>query len=147
MSYVSYHAKFARRILRHHLAQEIPLVLQKTGRDLFGGGFQAPGVGTPLDPDHLPEAPVPLKSIRGPKIEGEWKVCIVGAGVAGLYIALILDDLAIPGLSYDILESSSRVGGRLYTYPFPGGPSNCYVDIGAMRYPKASHPISNPAIR
>jgi NAD(P)-binding Rossmann-like domain len=146
MSYVSYHAKWARRILRHHLAKEIPLVLQKTNRDLFGRGFQAPSVGTPLDPDNLPEASVPLKSIKGPKIDGEWKVCIVGAGVAGLYIAMILDDLAIPDLSYDILESSSRVGGRLYTYRFSSGSSD-YVDIGAMRYPKASHPISNPAIR
>ncbi|CAI4214550.1 unnamed protein product [Parascedosporium putredinis] len=62
------------------------------------------------------------------------KVCIVGAGVAGLYIATILDSLEIPGLSYDILESSDRVGGRMYTHKFSDAPHD-YYDIGAMRYP------------
>ncbi|KAJ5726007.1 l-amino acid oxidase protein [Penicillium malachiteum] len=41
------------------------------------------------------------------------KIGIVGAGIAGLYIALMLDDLGIPGLSYDILEGSHRVGDKL----------------------------------
>lgn len=35
-------------------------------------------------------------------------VCIIGAGTAGLYTALILDSLQIP---YKIFETSNRVGG------------------------------------
>jgi len=43
-------------------------------------------------------------------------VGILGAGMAGLYTALILDDLGIP---YEMLEASStHVGGRIYTYQF-----------------------------
>ena len=36
----------------------------------------------------------------------------------GLYIAMILDYLDIKGLSYEILEASDRVGGRVYTHYF-----------------------------
>lgn len=72
------------------------------------------------------------------------KVCIIGAGMAGLYIAMILDDLKIPNVTYDILESSSRIGGRVYTHRFSQEP-NDYYDVGAMRYPKI--PIMSRAFR
>ncbi|KAI0840792.1 L-amino acid oxidase [Hypoxylon sp. FL0890] len=62
------------------------------------------------------------------------KVCIVGAGIAGLYIAMILDSLEVPNLTYDILETNSRVGGRVYTHHF-SKKLHDYYDIGAMRYP------------
>lgn len=45
-------------------------------------------------------------------------VGILGAGVGGLYTALILDSLDI---KYEILEASNRTGGRLHTYDFPNG--------------------------
>lgn len=45
-------------------------------------------------------------------------VGIIGAGVGGLYTALMLDSLDI---EYEILEASSRTGGRLFTYKFPKG--------------------------
>jgi len=48
----------------------------------------------------------------------EKKVGILGAGIAGLYTALILDSLDI---EYEILEATDRVGGRIFTYKFPGG--------------------------
>ena len=32
---------------------------------------------------------------------------------------MILDELAIPGLSYEILEGDTRIGGRVYTHHFP----------------------------
>jgi heterodisulfide reductase subunit A-like polyferredoxin len=38
----------------------------------------------------------------------EHPVCIIGAGPAGLYTAMILESLNIP---YRLLEASSRVGG------------------------------------
>jgi hypothetical protein len=52
-------------------------------------------------------------------------VGILGAGVGGLYTALILDSLNI---KYEILEASDRTGGRLLTYNFPnGGKYDYYV--------------------
>ncbi|KZS88540.1 FAD/NAD(P)-binding domain-containing protein [Sistotremastrum niveocremeum HHB9708] len=69
------------------------------------------------------EAPVPV-------------VGIIGAGSAGLYTAMILQSL---GIAYKILEASDRVGGRLFTYHFPGSdqPEHKYdyYDVGAMRFP------------
>ena len=55
----------------------------------------------------------------------------------GLYIAMILDELNIPNLSYDILEGSKRIGGRVYTHyfsPLTERPHD-YYDVGAMRFP------------
>lgn len=62
------------------------------------------------------------------------RVCIAGAGIAGLFIAMILDSLEIPGLEYDILEASDRTGGRIYTHYFSNVPHD-YYDVGAMRFP------------
>ena len=65
-------------------------------------------------------------------------------GPGGLYAALILTDLGIP---FQLLESSNRVGGRLFTYTFPnptGAPYN-YYDVGAMRFPDT--PLMQPLFR
>lgn len=59
------------------------------------------------------------------------KICIVGAGMAGLYAALILDSI---GIDYDILEASSRPGGRVMTHYFSAAEHD-YYDAGAMRFP------------
>lgn len=48
-----------------------------------------------------------------PKVSEDLPVCIIGAGVAGLYTAMILQSLGIP---YVLLEAGRRVGGRLFTY-------------------------------
>ena len=76
-------------------------------------------------------------------------VCIIGAGPAGLYTAMIFESL---GIKYQIVEANKeeRIGGRLYTYRFPGGgPYDYFVrevyshqcqaltpvqDVGAMRF-------------
>lgn len=42
-------------------------------------------------------------------------VGIIGAGVSGLYAALILQSLGIP---CEILEATERVGGRVFTHRF-----------------------------
>ncbi|KAF5574897.1 l-amino acid oxidase [Fusarium subglutinans] len=65
-------------------------------------------------------------------------ICIVGAGVSGLYIALLLDSLEMPGLTYEILEASNRAGGRVKTHYFSDR-SDDYFDVGAMRFPEATH--------
>jgi monoamine oxidase len=76
--------------------------------------------------------------------KADLRVGIVGAGMAGMYAALLLQDL---GIQCYILEANrDRVGGRVYTYRFnpedwakanPGEPAYYdYVDVGAMRIPK-----------
>ena len=48
---------------------------------------------------------------------------------------MILDALDIPNLSYEILEGSKRVGGRVYTHYFSGGPekkTHDYYDVGML---------------
>ena len=47
-------------------------------------------------------------------------VVVIGAGLSGLYAALLLEEF---GASVQVIESRSRVGGRLYTlYDLPGHP-------------------------
>ena len=70
-----------------------------------------------------------------------YKVCIIGAGVAGLFTAMTIDYLneMVPDLnfSYEILEAAdeSRFGGRLYTHKFSEALHD-YYDVGAMRFPE-----------
>lgn len=45
-------------------------------------------------------------------------VGILGAGVGGLYTALILQSLNV---SYEVIEASNRTGGRLFTHKFSDG--------------------------
>jgi protoporphyrinogen oxidase len=57
----------------------------------------------------------------------ELPVCIIGAGVAGLYTAMIFQSL---GIKYHIVDADTRerVGGRLFTYHFSdGGKYDYYV--------------------
>ena len=83
---------------------------------------------------------------------GGERVGIIGAGMGGLYSALILQS---PGVPFEIIDASGRVGGRLFTHKFQqGGKYDYYVrslnffhilphsshlsisqDVGAMRYP------------
>ena len=79
-------------------------------------------------------------------------VGILGAGVGGLYTALILQSLNV---SCEIIEAADRTGGRLFTHKFADGGFYDYFvsfnyhyfdhihltyisllqDVGAMRYP------------
>lgn len=76
----------------------------------------------------------------------EFNVGIVGAGVAGLFTAMIFDHLRERfdlKVNYEILESRDRIGGRLFTYHFEQRPGmddppvaeHEYYDVGAMRFP------------
>ncbi|EPQ57024.1 amine oxidase [Gloeophyllum trabeum ATCC 11539] len=67
-----------------------------------------------------------------PTVDDVLPVAIIGAGMAGLYTAMILDSL---DLKYEILEASDHVGGRMFTYKFQGGSQYDYYDVGAMRFP------------
>jgi hypothetical protein len=64
-----------------------------------------------------------------------YSVAIIGAGVAGLRAAKLLQDMRIP---YKIFEASDRPGGRVFTYEFARSQSpgkHDYYDVGAMRFP------------
>jgi hypothetical protein len=66
------------------------------------------------------------------------RVAIIGAGVAGLHTAKLLQDLGVP---YTIFEASDRPGGRVFTYEFLSKPptnpqgKHDYYDLGPMRFP------------
>jgi monoamine oxidase len=81
-----------------------------------------------------PQEPIPL----------DRPICIIGAGVAGLYTAMILESL---GIDYEILEADEdRIGGRIFTHRFNGKQGEDaergtpeyydYFDVGAMRFPR-----------
>ena len=62
------------------------------------------------------------------------RVCIIGAGAAGLYTAMMLKYLGATNV--DILEANDRIGGRCYTQTLSGSSKyHNYYDVGAMRIP------------
>jgi NADPH-dependent 2,4-dienoyl-CoA reductase/sulfur reductase-like enzyme len=77
----------------------------------------------------IPDLPLPKPITR---------LAIIGAGVAGLYTAMILKEKGHE-FDIDILEASERVGGRLYTHrfdnksdigtPAPGGEYDYFVSV------------------
>ena len=84
-----------------------------------------PNLGSGAD-DTLPARNLlpskPVTSAAGSLIPIQGRICIIGAGACGLYLALMLRYLGFS--DFDILESSQRVGGRCYTQTFPLD-SNC----------------------
>ncbi|KAK4696357.1 hypothetical protein P7C71_g1551, partial [Lecanoromycetidae sp. Uapishka_2] len=103
-----------------------------------------PALPTPLSRNEL--API-VNSLPPPTTSEDdrtepFKVGIIGAGVAGLFTAMILDYLNEHfkvNVEYEILECNKeeRLGGRLYTHYFSEetDESHDYYDVGAMRYP------------
>ena len=112
-SYTSITGLRARLLIREKLSEHADLPPLQEIKDHFK--------------DHRPK--------DGPK--DRIKIGIVGAGMAGIYTAFILDKLAIPSLEYEILEGSRRVGGRAYTHQF-SDEKHDYYEAGAMRFPKIS---------
>ena len=143
---LSCRAKWARRLVREKVAAQLTALALRP--DVDGDhrlhdvtpSFPSFGAGQTQNPLKLPKLyprsqPKGMQKLLDPKDSAEWRVSIIGAGTAGLYIAMILDDLQVPGLKYDLLEASGRIGGRCYTHYF-SKMTHDYYDIGAMRFPK-----------
>ena len=111
---ISYKAQQASFITRTRVFEEL----------VVGGNSLPPSIRRPVGapPDYLPQNPSKVPEAEPSAL----KVCIVGAGVAGLYTARILDCL---GFKYDLYEASDRAGGRVLTHHFSSKPHD-YYDIG-----------------
>lgn len=119
--------RYAAQIMRDHVTAKYK---QRVGHDndMFGDdGGLPPFAGIP-----------PPKSDNGDGAQLKddlGKVCIVGAGAAGIYMAWMLSYL---GIDYDLLEATDRIGGRVFTYDRFVDDGTCahnYYDVGAMRIP------------
>ncbi|KAK0189844.1 hypothetical protein F5146DRAFT_1139336 [Armillaria mellea] len=152
-------AKYARECIKSFQAEQIlPYIIDFPGR-----GPAIPSDRPPLEPIRSPipiltpddlagiaeadaedHCKVPEVSIAGEvaadaagalgRAHKDIIVGIVGARAAGLYTAIILDDL---GIKYEILEGSNRPGGRVLTHHFQSADIRpwSYFDVGAMRFP------------
>ncbi len=111
----------------HVVEDELPLI---PGRALFQSSLQAIGdfqFSLGISDNEL----VPGSPYTPPPPYASLPVCIIGAGAAGLYAAIILDYL---GIKYEILEASGRHGGRLYTHQFNklDGPYQYFVGYSLL---------------
>lgn len=52
---------------------------------------------------------------------------------------MILDELNIPNLSYEILEGSDRIGGRVFTHYFPSPKKDDEVRKAGDKERKVNH--------
>lgn len=108
-------------------------------KDIFSGGLDLSSPAGPVDNQNREVRHAQrlinyhVKKVKKTMEQDQslFHVGIIGAGVAGLYTAMILKSLDIP---YEILEASNRIGGRIYTHRFSNDPGD-YYDVGAMRFP------------
>ncbi|KAK6538585.1 hypothetical protein TWF694_010163 [Orbilia ellipsospora] len=129
--FASLRGHYGRRSLRKHIVEE--------WNKHADAGHKRPS-GEPFkridDSKELPrKLPADFKEGKMPP----GPVCIIGAGVAGLYLGYTIQkynrENPTQTIEYEILEGSNRIGGRLYTKHFPGPTPHNYYDAGAMRIP------------
>ena len=121
------------------------LFLALIGQVLYvqGSSYRAHYAKHLMLPKHVDYLREPLKPAKHVKQSSQGiKVGIIGAGLSGLYSALILDSLNI---DFEILEANKEhIGGRAFTYYFNKNYKNAktcrdfydYAEMGAMRLPK-----------
>jgi monoamine oxidase len=92
-----------------------------------------------------------MGSLRSPMVAEPLRqqetVGIVGAGMAGLYSALLIQRLnegrsANNKIRFKIFEANDRVGGRIFTHRFSDD-DNQYFEAGAMRIPATHTEVFN----
>lgn len=123
---LSFTARYARQLIHESISRQLCTLRESHNTELpihlsgLGGTNDTlSGANRPSEGAHLDDS-IPLNV----------KFCIIGAGVAGLYIAMILKEL---GIQFDLVEASDRAGGRFYTHRFSETPHD-YYDVGAMRW-------------
>lgn len=119
-------AQYARRLVRETIYKE----LQAGGHGTLSTFPGISPLNLPPDPSTDVDTEKRKRSASDKNLP-PMNICIVGAGICGLYIAMLLESLNIPGLTFEILESANTVGGRIKTHYFNDVD---YVDIGAMRF-------------
>ncbi|CAG8690050.1 12346_t:CDS:2, partial [Gigaspora rosea] len=73
---------------------------------------------------------------RNTPVKTNPKICIIGAGMSGLFSSLLLKKAGIDDIT--ILEYQDRVGGRIHTHYFTDDPDDekrLYGELGAMKVP------------
>ncbi|KAG1887315.1 hypothetical protein F4604DRAFT_1721298, partial [Suillus subluteus] len=120
---LSFTARYARHLIRESISRQLCAFRESHDTE---PSIHLPGLGGTCSNDAL----FGTNSASEEGAHLDVKFCIIGAGVAGLYIAMILKELGIP---FDLVEASDRAGGRLYTHRFSEAPHD-YYDVGAMRW-------------
>jgi len=122
-------------------------VLCYFGYDVDASSFRDKWLRSQIKPEDVEFLLKPLKPTKSKLIKSHTsipKVGIVGAGISGLYAALLLDSLNIP---FEIHEANSEhLGGRAFTYHFNKNYKNAkkcadyydYGEMGCMRIPISS---------
>ncbi|ETS85835.1 hypothetical protein PFICI_03860 [Pestalotiopsis fici W106-1] len=133
---LSFRSQWASRLVKKNLLEDLPRLLEKVKQEHghhAGLAFISEATDFLLRPS-VSQSILDTAFAKSNKPLLKHRICIVGAGVTGLFIAMLLDSLNIPGLEYDILEASDKTGGRIRTHYFSDEPHD-YYDIGAMRFP------------
>lgn len=141
----SYKHEWARHVARHSLENDFAAVKARIKSLLNSGTPLLPNPSLKLgDEASINQLLRDTKDLTGlgikPVEPGKFKVGIIGAGVAGLFTALLFDwlnsNVTGLGIDYDLIEAAGedRLGGRLYTYKFSDALHD-YYDVGAMRFP------------
>lgn len=81
---------------------------------------------------------------RGITKDKNYHIGILGAGIAGLHTALMFENLnKTKGykITYELIERTDRVGGRILTKHYKSEDPTNYSDMGAMRLPANNTPI------
>lgn len=110
-------SRYARQLIKQYQADQL-LSYTIRGPSLPTASSPETGRKPPSDRAPLHPIPAPAPILKGDQVSKKGDpphVGIIGAGASGLYIAMILDSLNI---TYDIIEASDRVGGRIYTHHF-----------------------------
>ena len=102
-------------------------------------------INEPYRPWQLPENPFDYVALVDqsdgigsiPREKQGIEVAIIGAGCAGLCAAYELMKAGLRPVVYESARNADgtpRIGGRMYTYRFPGDPK-ALAELGAMRFP------------
>lgn len=103
------------------------------------------------DPWQFPEDPFDYRALIGnpngigeiPKEKRGTKIAVIGAGCSGLCAAYELMKIGLHPVVYESAanpDGSPRIGGRAYSYRFPGDP-NAIAELGGMRFPLTSRTL------